>query len=223
MPIYQAVGLTERRLVAAPESGIGFQVLRYQGQFLVALNATILVPLSDLRYGEVTADQLALFLSGPQDTLRPGFETIDMQDEFQLVFSQLDPQLYDSDTGLTAPEIVAAPSESAISPRRPYSYYRFSAASQDKRVTASGDFLPGTYATTYADFSFVPSGFAAVGRYALPNPVSARFVFQITTYDRPTKMGTATPNFGQAGGGVEVLFGDGATNRPGASFMIEAG
>jgi hypothetical protein len=36
-------------------------------------------------------------------------------------------------------------------------------------------------------------------------------------------MGTATPNFGQAGGGVEVLFGNGAKNGPGLSFMIDAG
>ncbi len=83
--------------------------------------------------------------------------------------------------------------------------------------------MPGTYATTYSDFHLVPSGFAAVGRYALPNPASARFLFQITTYDRPTFMGTATPNFGQAGGGVEVFFQSQATNAPGASFMIDIG
>jgi hypothetical protein len=57
----------------------------------------------------------------------------------------------------------------------------------------------------------------------MPNPASAPFVFSILTFDRPTLMGAATPNFGQAGGGVEVLFNAGATNRPGVSFMINAG
>jgi len=70
---------------------------------------------------------------------------------------------------------------------------------------------------------FVPSRFAAVGRYALPNPASASYIFHIVTFDRPTLIGTATPNFGQAGGGVEVFFSTGATNRPGTSFQINVG
>lgn len=221
MPIFRASPLTEQRLVAQAESGIGFQVLRYRADILVALNATLLIPLRDLRDGREMVDELvALLAEGPayRET-----ETIELADDMLLVFSQLDLEYRDPQTGLNAPEIVAAPPESVISPKRPYSYYRFSAAPRDKRIAPNGDFLPGTYATTFADFHFVPSGFAAVGRYALPNPASARFVFQIITFDRPTKMGTATPNFGQAGGGVEVLFGKGARNGPNLSFMIDAG
>jgi hypothetical protein len=45
---------------------------------------------------------------------------------------------------------------------------------------------------------------------------------QIISFDRPTRMGTATPNFGQAGDGVEVLFGNGAKNGSNLSFMIDA-
>ena len=46
-------------------------------------------------------------------------------------------------------------------------YYRFSAFPNDRRVNQqTGDFLPGTYATTATDKPMAPSGFAAIGRYA---------------------------------------------------------
>lgn len=223
MAIFRATESAERRLIATPESGIGFQVLRHRGQLLVALNATFLVPLDVLREGGATTDELAALLAEGPGSFHVVAESIELAESFQLVFSQLDPEYRDAQTGLTSPEVVAAPPQNVISPKRPYSYYRFSAGPRDKRVAPNGDFLPGTYATTYADFQFVPSGFAAVGRYALPNPASARFVLQIVTFDTPTKMGTAAPNFGQAGGGVEVLFASGARNGPGLSFMIDAG
>jgi hypothetical protein len=223
MPIYRATEFSERRLIAVPESGIGFQIIRYRRDLLVALNATILIPLQELREGLATAEELASFLAEGLASSDIPIEAIELTDDFRLVFSQLELQYRDPQTGLNIPEMVAVPPANVISPRRPYSYYRFTAAPRDKRITTKGDFLPGTYATTYADFQFVPSGFAAVGRYAIPNPAPARFVFQIITFDRPTKMGTATPNFGQAGGGVEVLFGTGAKNGPGLSFMIDAG
>ena len=44
----------------------------------------------------------------------------------------------------------------------------------------------------------------------------------VISFDRPTRMGPATPNFGQAGDGVEVLFGNGAKNGSNLSFMIDA-
>jgi hypothetical protein len=114
------------------------------------------------------------------------------------------------------------PSPRIFAPNRPYSYYRFAAFYKDKRVDSRG-FKAGTYATTYSDLHFVPSGFAAVGGYALPNPASAQYVFQIVTFYRPDLMATATLNYGQAGGGVEVYFKNGARNAAGCSFSINAG
>jgi hypothetical protein len=224
MPIYHATSSAESRLVETSESGMGFQILRYRGELIVALNATVLVPLRDLIEARANADELVALLARSETDLESdASEPFDLHDDFTLAFSQLELQLNSIETGLNIPKIAAAPPENVISPKRAYSYYRFSAAHRDKRIMPNGDFVPGTYATTYADFHFVPSGFAAVGRYALPNPASARFVFQIVTLDRPTLMGTATPNFGQAGGGVEVLFANGAKNTPSGSFRIDAG
>jgi hypothetical protein len=93
-------------------------------------------------------------------------------------------------------------------------FYRFSAFSPDRRVDpATGNFLPGTYATTDSDEREVPSGLAAVGRYALPNTAPALHVYKCTPSAGTTiRVGTVAPAYGQAGGGVEALFPTGATN-----------
>lgn len=223
MPIFRTTGDTESRLVQTPESGMGYQILYYRGDFLVAINATLICPLRELMEGGEMVDRLTALLAEAAGEPTGFVEPINLEDDFSLAYSQADPEIKQPNSHLNAPGVFAEPPVTIISPNRPHSYYRFCAGHRDKRVLPNGNFAPDTYATTYSDFHFVPSGFAAVGRFALPNPASARFVSQIVTYDRPSKMGTVTPNFGQAGGGVEVYFESGANNCPGCSFMIEAG
>lgn len=56
----------------------------------------------------------------------------------------------------------------------------------------------------------MPNGLAAVGRYALPTRISAKEVFGIwPTAGTQILYGTVTPNYGLAGGGVEVFFPNG--------------
>ncbi len=90
-------------------------------------------------------------------------------------------------------------------------FYRLSAFRADRRVLPNGSLASGSYSTTDTDITVVPSGLAAVGRYALPTRISAKYVFEI----RPPPgtqilYGTVTPNYGLAGGGVEVLFPKGS-------------
>lgn len=83
-------------------------------------------------------------------------------------------------------------------------FYRFIGSSTDPRLSGS-TLVKDTYMTTASDQHYANTGFAAVGRYALPIPVPASHVFE---YELPTNtqlvVGTVLPNFGQAGGGVEV-------------------
>ncbi len=94
-------------------------------------------------------------------------------------------------------------------------FYRFSAFYPDRRINQkTGDVLPGTYATTESEVPFVPSGFAAVGRFALPNNQPASYRYEIEAPKGVTvSFGTVAPAFGQAGGGVEAYFHDGFTNQ----------
>jgi hypothetical protein len=83
-------------------------------------------------------------------------------------------------------------------------FYRYTGTSMDHRF--SGTHLAvGTYLTTEADKTYANTGFAAVGRYALPIPSPASYVH---VYDIPAGtsllVGTVLPGYGQAGGGVEV-------------------
>jgi hypothetical protein len=93
-------------------------------------------------------------------------------------------------------------------------FHRFSAFKPDRRVDpVTGDFLAGTYAAPASEVPFVPTGFVAVGRFALPNILPASFHYEIeapagTTVD----FGTVAPAFGQSGGGVEAYFANAVAN-----------
>ena len=94
-------------------------------------------------------------------------------------------------------------------------FKRFSAYANDRRVTASGALVLGTYATTEKDAAkHGKTGRDAVKRYALPNPAPAVYVF---TIDPPLRTnlnrGVAQPAYGQPGGGVEVIFVNGSPDK----------
>jgi hypothetical protein len=89
-------------------------------------------------------------------------------------------------------------------------FKRFTAFENDRRITAAGGLLPGTYATTEADATNVRTGLEAVARYALPTPKPAIYVFTVKPLkDAAIRRGIVQSAFGQPGGGVEVLFCDG--------------
>jgi hypothetical protein len=93
-------------------------------------------------------------------------------------------------------------------------FYRFSAYHPDRRVDPkTGDFLAGTYAAPESEEPFVPTGFVAVGRFALPVNLPASHRYEI---EAPAGMhvdfGTVAPAYGQAGGGVEAFFAKAVTN-----------
>jgi len=96
-------------------------------------------------------------------------------------------------------------------------FYRYIWKPNDARFDKNkNELLQGTYLTTENDRNYANTGFAAVGRYALPNPTPACYVFE---YRLPAGtnllVGTVCPNFGQAGGGVEVrLVSNTSVNPP---------
>jgi hypothetical protein len=91
-------------------------------------------------------------------------------------------------------------------------FKRFSAYTNDKRVTPGKGLQPGTFATTKEDADAnIKTGTDAVQRYALPNSKPASNVFTITPpKDTEVKRGTAQPANNQPGGGVEIIFVNGS-------------
>ena len=86
-------------------------------------------------------------------------------------------------------------------------FMRFSAYQRDRRINSDGSVVSDTYVTTATDKPLVPSGLAAVSRYALPNLSPAVYTFTLfPPQGIDIRCGTVSPNFGHAGGGVEVLF-----------------
>jgi hypothetical protein len=86
-------------------------------------------------------------------------------------------------------------------------FVRFSAFMKDRRVQSDRSLLAGTYVTSERDANFAPSGFAVVGRYALPNIMPAIYRFDIVVPSgTPGLVGTVAPAFAQAGGGVDIEF-----------------
>lgn len=87
-------------------------------------------------------------------------------------------------------------------------FYRCEHWPTSKRINpTTGVVAKGTYAFPLLEKEFVRSGFAAVGRFALPSVLPACRRYKLkppasTTY----RCGACVPLFGQAGGGVEVEF-----------------
>lgn len=97
-------------------------------------------------------------------------------------------------------------------------FFRWEAWPTSRRIvtgTIPGtmDVLPDTFASPHTEVPFIPTGFAAVARAALPSFFPAVFRYEVkpppTT---PMLCGAVVPMFGQSGGGVEACFINGFTN-----------
>ena len=95
-------------------------------------------------------------------------------------------------------------------------FHRYSAFNPDRRIDpVTGDLARGSYAVPESEVPFLPTGFAAVGRLALPLTAPASHVHSISAQaGTAVEFGTIAPAFGQSGGGVEAYFPSGAVNVP---------
>jgi hypothetical protein len=93
-------------------------------------------------------------------------------------------------------------------------FYRWEAWPKSVRIDQkTGTVSRGTFTAPFSEAPFVPTGFAAVGRFALPNVAPAIFRWEM----RPPagtvfRCGASVPLFGQSGGGVEAEFTGGFAN-----------
>jgi hypothetical protein len=206
----------QKELIAQPESGMGYQNLAIElrnGETRrgTAFNAEFL-----LYPGE--SPHLLEKISEPSERLR-------MLEERQLGLGEeilsLRVLRSEADVSTRVRESSASTRSSSGASDAPEEelqeeekFKRFSAYANDRRVTANGGLVPGTYATTEEDAKHVKTGRDAVKRYALPNPAPAVHVFTIAPpVKTKLKRGVAQPAYGQPGGGVEVIFVNGSPDN----------
>ena len=93
-------------------------------------------------------------------------------------------------------------------------FFRCEAWPTSRRViAATNTVVVDTYASPHAEVPFIPTGFAAVARTALPSFFPAVFRYEIKPpAATPILCGAVVPMFGQSGGGVEVCFTSQFTN-----------
>lgn len=201
-------------LLKWPETGMGFQYVEGQvngrNVVLLVFNAEDAYDVSDVPLADST-DPASILLNGTRIIQAIGAAVL-QNDTLSVSVNAVAPPRTGGGAagGAATPTATVAPPSSLV---KSYAltgsrlFHRFSAFKHDRRVDKKGNFLAGTYATTDSDFPMVPSGFAAVGRFALPNIAAASYHFQIeapkTTW---VTTGTVAPAFGQAGGGVEAVF-----------------
>lgn len=206
----------QRELIAQPESGMGYQ------------NVAIELRNGETRYGTTFNAEFLLYSGESPDLLEKISEPSDrlrMLEERQLGVGEEILSLRvlpsEADASARVRESSSSTQSSSGASEAPVEqlqteekFKRFSAYANDRRVTASGALLPGTYATTEQDAKHVKTGRDAVKRYALPNPAPAVHVFTIKPpLKTRLQRGVARPAYGQPGGGVEVIFVNGSPNN----------
>ncbi len=206
----------QRELIAQPESGMGYQDVAVklrngEMRYGTAFNAEFLLysresPSLLERISEPGERSLML----EEKQLGPGQEILSLK----VLQSEADVSTRIRESSSSTQSSSGASDAPEEELRKKERFKRFSAYANDRRVTASGALLPGTYATTEKDAKHVNTGRDAVRRYALPNPVPAINVFTIDSRIRTKlKRGMAQPAYGQPGSGVEVIFVNGSPAR----------
>lgn len=203
-------------LAGRGESGMGFQMIEasvrikidgrtrpLDGEFLV-LQSQFLLPIAP-EPRILSADELRLVAESGEFPARIEVSNLD---GLKVIENRLTGVSQHSHGVMAVPPLVRPVSRLTMGDE---AFIRFSGSPLDHRVGDNGSLKPGTFATTFNDARMVPSGLAAVGRYALPNPLPANYAYTIVPpKGTQIQLGAVAPGFGQAGGGVEVLFPKGS-------------
>jgi hypothetical protein len=203
-----------------PEAGMGMHFAHVDDALGFVLGGRVLMfPQAESHEGQSQSDALSkrLWFNAETRGRRP-----DIAEENTLIAALADAPLstHPSVMGF----ILNPPGYLPPAPRRPtyiYGHLPFTGTTQagdvfyrcehwatSRRVrSATNDILAGTYGFPASELSFVLTGFAAVGRYALPDLPPACQRYEICPPPGyALQCGACVPLYGQAGGGVEVMF-----------------
>ncbi len=125
MAIFRAAEQTIKRLVQLPESGMGFQILRHDGEYWVAFISSILMPFAELRESTDLESNLARIFHEEEADAMSSLEELNLSEDLSLAFSHLDISIRDATVGLASPDRVSGPTPGLLASRRPISLLSF--------------------------------------------------------------------------------------------------
>ncbi len=209
----------EKELLALPESGPGFQIVEavFHGikSTYIVWNAEFAINLKEapISREDITGALLGSWINEQALSSITIIAAPSLHD-FSLIGARVHSSVVSGYSAVSPPPSTLVKMVTLTIPRK---FYRFSPFSNDRRIDpANGNFLPGTYCCPESEVPFVPSGFSAVGRFALPSALPASYRYEITSDSGINVLfGTVAPAYGQAGGGVEAHMPTGATNVTG--------
>jgi len=215
-----------------PEAGMGVQFARVGPRFGFVLSGRVLMS----PYAETRDDRTEAVINylwfGPERLQRSLEATTAQEDRLinELADAPSDISCVSASDPLLMGFILNVPGYLPPSPSRPsyiYGHLPFTGVAQpgdvfyrcehwatSRRVRyPTNDIIADTYGFPASELPFVPTGFAAVGRYALPDlpPACRRYEIQPPP-NYTLQCGACVPLYGQAGGGVEVMFHKTFTN-----------
>ncbi|HEY0555648.1 MAG TPA: hypothetical protein VGG20_15435 [Thermoanaerobaculia bacterium] len=221
MKVYHLGKPEIEQLTMLPETGMGFQIVEaiWQGNLitLLVINSELALDLSTLyiepseKPATIAKNEARIIeaLKEPRQTIiaAPGPHS------FRLLNTRVQSTSFPAGRSILAARPSGLVKDDILTV--PRTFHRFSAFNPDRRVDPkTGDFVPGTYAAPEKEVPLAPTGFAAVGRFALPNTLPASHHYVISAPPGTNvSFGTVAPAFSQSGGGVEAFFPNAVVNQ----------
>ncbi len=115
VPLYRIDKDTVTRLVEHPESGMGYQIVRHRGTVFVIFNATVAIPLDELRDRQFTEGEYSLLSGDPDIFGNESLDRLSIEGDLSIAFSLFDRDAQAEQLDLKSPYSVITPSDYVIS------------------------------------------------------------------------------------------------------------
>jgi len=221
--IFKAYPSDQRQFLSLPETGMGYQIIeakRYgktsKDRFVV-FNSELIIDrdskFSDFKRQIITEGYSTILIKA--ESLLIETSTISLVARSQITEIRILTESKKKDKGRHSDGQGAADNPKELADGEEI-FVRLSAYENDKRIDFENKkLIPGTYTTTDSDYldcvRFIDD---AIDRYALPNDEKIKWAF----YVRPKTIdvlqrGIVQPAFGHDGGGLEIYFENGTSNK----------
>lgn len=210
----------ESKLLALPESGMGYQIVNatFSDRSIkesIVLNANILEPINNRPINEVFNAMFSANIDQLEKSITRSNTVIDVQlksDKGSFQKSMMNVEMFSE----AISKATGADKQAETQTVENEKFIRFSHFENDNRIDqVNMKCIPGTYATTLEDAVYcIRNKIDPRERYALPNTLEIKFAFHINPLRLTSiKRGTVEPANNKPGGGKEVIFTNGTDNN----------